>query len=96
MAKQRLADPADCGAGWAKLQLADPTGWWLVDPVAPHSCIDKLGGTVGEQSRLCTLGLQRREIKPQASDWGHLWGLRRQQEGLLASQESSLERPTGA
>ena len=33
--------------GQARLQLADPTRWWLADPVAPHSHIDKLGGTVG-------------------------------------------------
>ena len=35
-------------------------------------------------------------IKPQTTDWKHLWGLRRQQEKLPASQESSLERPTGS
>ena len=39
---------ADCGTGQARLQLADPTMWWLADPAAPHSCIDKLGGMVGE------------------------------------------------
>ena len=38
----------DCGAEWSRLQLADPTRWWLEDPVAPHSCIDKPGGTAGE------------------------------------------------
>ena len=37
-----------------------------------------------------------REIRPQTSDCKHLWGLRRQQEKLPASQESSLERPTGS
>ena len=51
---------ADCGAGWARLQLADP--------VAPHSHVDKLGGTEGEQSRSRNPGLQLREIKPQTSD----------------------------
>ena len=39
---------ADCGTGQARLQLADPTKWWLAAPVAPHSHIDKLGGRVGE------------------------------------------------
>ena len=43
-----LSEVADCGMGHARLQLADPTRWWLADPVAPHSHIDKLGGTVGE------------------------------------------------
>ena len=58
----------DCGAGQARLQLADPTRWWLADPAAPHSHIDKPGGTAGEQSRPHNTGLQRREIKPQTSD----------------------------
>ena len=31
----------------------------LADPAAPHWCIDKLGGTAGEQNRLCNPGLQR-------------------------------------
>ena len=79
---------ADCGTGQARLQLADPTRWWLADPAAPHLHIDKLGGMAGEQSRLRNPGLQLGEIKP--------WGLRRQQEKLPASQERSLERPTGA
>ena len=39
---------ADYGMGQARLQLADPTRWWLADPVAPHSCIDKPGGMAGE------------------------------------------------
>ena len=38
---------ADCGTGQARLQLADPTRWWLADPAAPHWPIDKLGGTAG-------------------------------------------------
>ena len=38
---------ADCGTGQARRQLADPTRWWLADAVAPHSCIDRLGGTGG-------------------------------------------------
>ena len=42
--------------------------------------------------RLHNAGFQFREIKPQTSDWK----LRRQQEKLPASQESLLERPTGA
>ena len=46
------------GSGWqtqrgggmrqARLQLEDPTRWWLAAPEAPHSRIDKLGGTAGE------------------------------------------------
>ena len=42
VAAGRPSEVAHCGAGWAKLQLADPT--------APHSHIDKPGGMVGEQS----------------------------------------------
>ena len=59
---------ADCGMGQARLQLADPTRWWLADPVAPYLCIDKPGGMEGEQSRPCNPGLQLPEIKPQTSD----------------------------
>ena len=36
----RPSEMAECGTGQARLQLADPTRWWLVDHVAPHSCID--------------------------------------------------------
>ena len=50
---------ADCGMGQARLQLADPTRWWLADPVAPYLCIDKPGGTAGEQNRPHNPGLQR-------------------------------------
>ena len=64
----RPRDVADCGAGQTRLQLADPTRWWLADSTAPHSCIDKPGGMVGEQNRLSYPGLQLREIKPQTSD----------------------------
>ena len=56
---------ADCRMGQARLQLAGPTRWWLAGPAAPHLCIDKLGGTVGEQSRPPNPGLQCGEIKPQ-------------------------------
>ena len=48
VAAGRPCEVADCGAGQARLQLADPTRRWLADPSAPHSCIDKLGGMVGE------------------------------------------------
>ena len=41
----------------ARLQLADPTRWWLADPAAPHLHIDKPGGTAGEQGRPCNPGL---------------------------------------
>ena len=56
----RPSEVADCGTGQARLQLAGP--------MAPHSHIDKPGGTVGEQNRPCNTGLQHREIKPQTSD----------------------------
>ena len=59
---------ADCGAGQARRQLADPTRWWLADPAAPHSHIDRPGGTAGEQNRLRNPGLQGGEIKSQTSD----------------------------
>ena len=59
--------------------VTGPRDWWimertgqavqqLADPAAPHSRIDKLGGTVGGQSRLHNPGLQRGEIKPQTSE----------------------------
>ena len=62
------SEVSGCGTGQARLQLADPTRWWLADPAAPHSHIDKPGGTAGEQSRLCNPGLQHGEIKPQATE----------------------------
>ena len=40
---------ADCGRGHARLQLADPTRWWLAEPMAPHSCIDKRRNGRGEK-----------------------------------------------
>ena len=49
------SDVADCGTGQARLQLADPT--------APHSCIDRLGGTAGKRSRPSNPGLQHRGNK---------------------------------
>ena len=52
----RPSEVVDCGRGQAVRQLADP--------MAPHSHIDKPGGTVGERSRLCNPGLQLGEIKP--------------------------------
>ena len=54
------SEVADCGTGQARLQLADP--------LAPHSSIDRLGGTAGERSRPPNPGLQHREIKPRTSD----------------------------
>ena len=62
------SEVVDCGTGQARLQLADPTRWWLEDPAAPHSHIDKMGGRVGEQSRPRNPGLQLGEIKPRTSD----------------------------
>ena len=65
-------------------------------PCGPHSHVDRPGGTSAEWSRPRNPRLQRREIKPQTSDWKHPWGFRRQREKLSVSQESSLESPTGA
>ena len=62
------SEMVDCGTGQARLQLAYPIRWWLADPAAPPSHIDKLGGMAGELSRPSNPGLQRREIKPQTSD----------------------------
>ena len=65
MAKWRLADPARwriVEQGQARLHLADPTMWWLADPVAPHSHINRLGGTAGERSR---------PRNPRAPAWGN-------------------------
>ena len=62
------SEVADCGMGQARLHLADPTRWWPTDPVAPHSPIDKLEATAGEQSRPRNPEFQRGEIKPQTSD----------------------------
>ena len=45
------SEEEDCGARQARLQLADPTRWWLTDPGAPHLHMDKPGGVVGERSR---------------------------------------------
>ena len=51
----RHGELVDCGTGQARLQLADPT--------APHSCIERLGGTAGKRSRPCNPGLQHRGNK---------------------------------
>ena len=72
------SEVADCGVGWAKLQLAG----------------EGAAGRPGNRPR--NPEFQRGETKPQTTDWKHLWGLRLQWEKLPASQESSLERPTGA
>ena len=69
---------ADCGAGWAELQLA------------------REAAAGGPGDRPHNPEFQRGEIKSQTTDWKHLWGLRHQREKLPASQESSLERPTGS
>ena len=47
---------ADCGMGQARLQLTEPTGWWLADPVATHSLIDKPEGTAGSETDCETQG----------------------------------------
>ena len=68
---------------------------WLVDWAVPHSCVEKPGGTTGEQDKPCNPGFQRGEIKPQTSGCKNLWELQLQ-EKLPASQESLLEKPTGS
>ena len=87
---------ADCGTVQARLELADPTRWWLTDPVAPHSHIDKPGGTKGEPSRPQNPRAPTRGNKASNHRLKTPWGLRRQWEKLPASQESSLERSTGS
>ena len=64
---------------------------WLTDFILPHLHAEKPGRTTVAQDRPQKSGFQHREIKPQ-----NLWGLGWQQEKLSASQESSLERPTGS
>ena len=55
------SEVVDCGAGWAKLQLAarqqleEPARQQIVDWVVPHSSADKLGVTTREQDRTCLL-----------------------------------------
>ena len=61
----RPSEVADCGTWQARLQLAR---WWLADPVASHSHIDKPGGMVEERNRPHNPGLQHGEIEPQTSD----------------------------
>ena len=51
----RPSEVVDCGRGQAVRQLADP--------VAPHSHVDKPGGTVGERNRLHNPGLPALENK---------------------------------
>ena len=72
---------------------------WLEDWVGK----DAAGGPSkaaagGSSDRQHNPGLQHGEIKPQTTDWKHLWGLEGQQEKLPGelSQESSLERLTGS
>ena len=74
--------------------LKSGSGWRI--RAVKHSHEDKQGGTTGEQDRLHNPGFQCREIEPQMLRLKKsLWGLR-QQNKLPASQESSLERPTGS
>ena len=61
----------------------------------PHLRADKRGGATGEQDRPCNPGLHCGEIKPQISDWKHLWVLRRQWERLPASQTVHWRDPQG-
>ena len=51
-----------------KVMADGPREARLVERVVPHSPVDKLGGTTGEQDRPCNPGLQHGEIKPQTSD----------------------------
>ena len=48
--------------GHARLQLADPTRWWLAATAAPHSCIDKPGGMEGGG---------KQTSQPRAPAWGN-------------------------
>ena len=50
------SEVADCGTGQTRLQLADPTRWWLADPVTPHLHIDKPGGMAGSETDHATQG----------------------------------------
>ena len=43
----------------------DSTRQRIEDWAVPHSCVDKLGGTTGEQDRPCNPEFQCGEIKPQ-------------------------------
>ena len=54
-----------CGKVGAGGPGEDQVKQQLVDWVVPHSCVDKPGGTTGEQDRPHNPGLQHREIKPQ-------------------------------
>ena len=54
---------------------------WLVDEAVPHLCVDKLGGTTGEQNRPCNPGFHHGEIKPQ-----NLWLLK--PVGVVAAGET--------
>ena len=56
------------GGLWDRAGQGAATRWWLADPVAPHSHIDKPGGPTGDRNRPCNPGLQLGEIKPQTSD----------------------------
>ena len=69
--------------------------WWLAQQVVTHVSADKLGGTTVERDRWHNPGFQCREIKPQI-----LWLKKPVRAEVVgkppASQESSLERPTGS
>ena len=60
------SEVADCGTGQARLQLADPTRWWLADPAAPHLHMDKPGGTAGSEADHATQGSStgKQSLKP--------------------------------
>ena len=64
------SEVADCGMGQARLQLADPTRWWLADPAAPHSRIDKRGGRRGSEADHTTQGSStgKQSLKPLAEN----------------------------
>ena len=50
------SEVVDCRERWTRLQLSDPTRWWLEDPSVPHSCIDKPGGMAGSETDRKTQG----------------------------------------
>ena len=60
-----LGKVAAGGPGWARRWLVDKARQWLAEWVVPHSHVDKLGGTTGEQDRPQNAEFRGREIKPQ-------------------------------
>ena len=80
----------------ARQRLEGRARWWMVEWAIPHFCVYKLGETTEERDRLRNPGLQHVEykaLKPMTEKTCGCWELWVK---LPASQESSLERPTGS